>query len=76
MSTMIKLEKEFVRINPKDCHYLEWSYDGKTWHHRYQNSHICFFELMDAGKDVIANTDNGTYWSPKSTKLISWLKTP
>lgn len=65
MGQMIKLGKEFIRINPEQKAKIEYSTnDGRTWHTRYNgNSSGEFLDLVDNDKEILAQTSKGLYYS-------------
>jgi hypothetical protein len=66
MPTMISRGKELIRINPKDPKRLEESTNvGRTWIPRYNGQGTTgeFYDIMDAGKELLATTSKGLYYS-------------
>lgn len=65
MGQMIKLGKEFIRINPEKKTKIENSTnDGGTWHTRYNGNSIGeFLDLIDNDKELLAQTSKGLYYS-------------
>lgn len=74
MSQMITRGKELIRISPKQANKLETSSnDGRTWTVRYSGSSAGDFEdLTDNGKEILATTSKGLYFSVNEGR--SWLK--
>lgn len=74
MAQMISRGKELIRINPNNPNKIEYSTSqGRSWISRY-NSKSCgdFQELTDNGKDILAITSKGLYYS--RTDGRSWIK--
>lgn len=73
MPQMINLGNEIVRINPQN-NSIEYSTNqGRSWSSRYTSSSCGNFQnLMDGGKELLANTDKGLYYSTNSGR--SWSK--
>lgn len=71
---MITRGKELIRISPKQANKLETSSnDGRTWTVRYSGSSAGDFEdLTDNGKEILATTSKGLYFSVNEGR--SWLK--
>lgn len=73
MSTMLNREKELLRICPKDARKIEYSTnDGRSWSPRYSsNSSVGEFEdLTDNGKEILATTEKGLFYSTNECR--SW----
>lgn len=74
MSQMITKGDELIRICPKQSNKIEYSTtSGRSWHMRYSGS-LCgeFYDLTDAGKELLANTSKGLYYSTNNGR--SWHK--
>ena len=72
---MINLGKELLRISPKDARKLEYSTnDGHTWITRCSSSSSTgeFVELMDNGKELLAQTTKGLFFSRNDGR--TWTK--
>lgn len=64
MAQLIIREKEWIRINPQDKTKLEYSTtDGKNWNSRYKSSIGDILDLIDNGKEVLAQTSKGMFYS-------------
>lgn len=66
MPTMINRGRELIRISPKDNKKLEYSTNGGVfWNTRFAGESRLgtFFDLMDAGKELLATTSNGLFYS-------------
>ena len=75
MAQMIVREKEMLRISPKDSRILESSRDdGRTWSRRFGGLTNVgeFSELTDAGKEILAQTSRGLFYSKNDG--ITWTK--
>lgn len=74
MSQLIIKDGEMIRINPKDNTKLEYSKNnGRTWSTRFSGSSIgAFHDLNDAGKEILAQTDKGLYFSKTNGRI--WAK--
>lgn len=74
MGQMIKLGKEFIRINPEKKDRIEYSInEGKNWYKRFEDSNCGdFLDLVDNGKDLLAQTSKGLYYSLNNGK--NWYK--
>ena len=74
MAEIISREKELIRINPTKRNKLEYSRDsGRVWLGRYtSNSCGDFRDLTDSGKEILASTTKGLYFSRDEGK--TWLK--
>jgi hypothetical protein len=74
MSQLIIKEGEMIRINPKDSKKLEYSKNnGRSWSTRFSGSSIgAFYDLNDAGNEILAQTDKGLYFS--KTNGRNWAK--
>jgi hypothetical protein len=71
---MINLDKELLRICPKNSQKLEFSInDGRTWNTRYSGSSTGDFEdLTDNGKEILGTTTKGLYYSVNNGR--TWNK--
>jgi hypothetical protein len=74
MSQMINRNGELIRINPKKNNQIEYSTtNGRSWHTRYSSSSSGDFQdLIDNGKEILANTTKGLFYS--TTDGMSWHK--
>ncbi len=75
MPIMIVLNKELLRISPKDAHRLEFSTNkGQTWLTRYVSGANIgeFKDLVDTGKELIATTSVGLCFSVNGGR--TWLR--
>ncbi len=75
MPIMIVLNKELLRISPKDAHRLEFSLNnGLTWLTRYvSRANIGeFIDLVDTGKEILATTSLGLCFSLNGGR--TWLR--
>lgn len=66
MPTMINKGRELIRISPKDNTKLEYSINGGVfWNTRFpgQSRLGTFFDLMDAGREMLATTNEGLFYS-------------
>ena len=66
MPSTIKYEDVLIRINPNDAYRLDYSRnEGRTWMHLYgKNSSTGEFEdLFDNGKELLARTTKGLFYS-------------
>ncbi len=73
MPQMINYGDELIRISPKDNRKLEYSRnDGVSWNHRFTSNNGIgrFLDLMDNGKELLATTDKGLFYS--KSKGASW----
>lgn len=71
MPQMIVKDGELIRISPKDPKKLEFSTNnGLTWGIRYNGIAGTFYDLVDAGKEVIAQTDKGLYFSTNKCRTF------
>lgn len=69
MSSMLVLDKELLRINPKDSHKLEYSKNGgRVWSLRYIGTSATgeFKDLKDGGGEIFALTSKGLFYSKDS----------
>lgn len=73
MSTIIILGKEFLRISPKNPCHIEYSYNGgRSWLLRYiGNAAGQFKDLQISGREIIALTSKGTYYSKDNGRIWS-----
>ena len=74
MSQMISYGGELIRISPKDHTKLEVSKNnGTSWNTRYYGSSSvgCFIDLLYSGKELLATTDKGLFYS--TNKGTSWM---
>lgn len=71
---MLILGKEIVRINPKNPARLEVSTnDGRSWTTRYSGTSCGDFQdLTDNGKEILATTSKGLFYSRNDGR--SWSK--
>lgn len=63
---MISRGRELIRISPKDNKRLEYSTNGGVfWTTRFagQSRLGAFFDLMDAGHEMLATTSEGLFYS-------------
>lgn len=74
MGQMIKWGKELIRINPSDKQKIEYSHnDGRNWYSRFSGSSIGDFnDLIDNGKEILAQTTKGVYYSTNDGR--NWYK--
>jgi len=74
MGQMINWGKELIRINPSNKQKIEYSTnDGRNWYTRYTGSSSWdFIDLIDNGKEILAQTTKGLYYSTNDGK--SWYK--
>lgn len=75
MPQMIIKDGEMIRISPKDNKKIEYSRTrGISWSTRYLGSSKtgAFHDLTDAGKEILAQTENGLYYS--TNKGLTWQK--
>lgn len=76
MSTMLNREKELLRICPNDSRKIEYSInDGRSWSPRYSSLNSSqgeFEDLTDNGKEILATTDKGLFFSINECR--SWNK--
>lgn len=76
MPEVLKKGKELIRICPTNTLKIECSDDaGETWKLRYMGNPSgpgSFNNLEDGGKELLAATDNGSFYSKNKGK--SWLK--
>jgi len=66
MAQILNRGKELIRINPKDSRKLDCSInDGRTWTGRFYGnaSTGSFIDLTDNGKEILATTDKGLFYS-------------
>jgi hypothetical protein len=65
MPQMIKRGKELIRINPSIKTKIEYSHtDGRSWSTRYVSHYSGdFFDLTDNGKEILATTSKGLFYS-------------
>ena len=61
MPVMLNLEKELIRISPKNGKHIEYSLNqGQTWYLRFQGYQTgVFYDIADGGKELLATTENG-----------------
>lgn len=74
MAEIISRKNELIRINPTKRTKLEYSRDvGRIWNGRFSNT-VCgdFIDLADAGKEILATTSKGLYFSRNGGS--TWLK--
>ena len=74
MPSMLIFEKEMIRINPKNTTRLEVSTtQGRSWTTRYSGTSCGNFnDLVDNGKEILANTSNGLFVSRNQGR--SWTR--
>ncbi len=74
MSQMLNRGKELIRISPKSATVLEYSTNGgRIWHRRYSGSSCGEFrELIDNGKEILAQTSKGLFYSTNDGR--TWHK--
>lgn len=76
MPQIIKKRNEHIRICPTNTLKIEFSVDGgETWKLRYMGNPAGpggFLELEDGGKELLATTDNGSFYSKNKGK--SWMR--
>lgn len=74
MSQMITKRDELIRISPKKSNEIEYSStSGRSWHTRYSGTSSGeFYDLTDAGKEILANTSKGLFYSTSEGR--SWHK--
>ena len=75
MSQMIQKGQELIRISPKNAQKIEVSRDnGRAWSVRYGGSSATgeFNDLTDNGKEILALTSKGLYYSRNEGR--SWSK--
>lgn len=74
MCLMINRGGELIRISPKDPDKLEYSTnDGRSWMTRYSGGSAGRFEdLTDNGKEILAMTSKGLYYTRDEGR--SWMK--
>ena len=72
MGLMITFGNELIRYNPQN-HHIEYSTSkGASWFTR-NSSCKNFVDLQDAGKEILASTDDGhLYYS--TNKGASWFR--
>lgn len=64
MAQMILHGRELIRINPKKNSIEFSSNDGRSWHSRYNDSHVgTFNDLFSYGSEIIACTSKGIFYS-------------
>ena len=66
MAQILNRGKELIRINPKDSRKLDCSInDGRTWTGRFYGNASTgrFIGLTDNGKEILATTDKGLFYS-------------
>ncbi len=64
MSQMINRGRELIRISPKNATKIEYSTnDGRTWTQRFSGSCGDFQDLMENGREILAQTSKGLYYS-------------
>ena len=66
MPQMISYGGELIRISPKDSKKLEYSKNnGLSWNARCGGSgnYGKFIDLMDNGKEILATTEKGLFYS-------------
>ena len=66
MAQILNRGKELIRISPKDSRKLDCSInDGRTWTGRFYGnaSTGSFIDLTDNGKEILATTDKGLFYS-------------
>ncbi|MEL3908353.1 MAG: hypothetical protein P1P64_04995 [Treponemataceae bacterium] len=65
MSRILNRGEELIRISPKDPKKIEYSIDGgSSWSFCYSgNSAGKFMDLIDNGKEILATTEKGLYYS-------------
>lgn len=73
MSKIIILDKEIIRISPKNACHIEYSYNGgRSWLVRYIGTSAGeFIDLQVTAGKIIALTSKGTYYS--TTQGRQWL---
>lgn len=72
MGLMVTMGNELIRYNPSNKH-IEYSTNrGSSWYTR-NSSNKNFIDLQDAGKEILASTDDGhLYYS--TSKGSSWYR--
>ena len=66
MAQILNRGKELIRISPQDSRKLDCSInDGCTWTGRFYGnaSTGSFIDLTDNGKEILATTDKGLFYS-------------
>lgn len=76
MPKMIHYGGELIRISPKDSKKLEYSKsNGLTWNLRCAGSSCGkFIDLMDNGKELLATTEKGLYYSTNKGQIWNLRK--
>jgi len=75
MGTMLNLGKELLRIDPNDPKKLQYSTNGGAgWMSRYTGGAGDFQDLTDNGKEILATTSKGLYYSTKSNAGRGWTR--
>ena len=74
MSKIIILDKEIIRISPKNACHIGYSYNkGRNWLARYIGTSVGeFIDLQTAGGEIIAQCQKGTFYSKDQGR--TWLK--
>ena len=74
MAQMILKGKEMIRINPTTKTKIEYSTnEGRSWMARSTSTSFGnFSDLTDNGKEILANTSKGLFYS--TTNGMSWHK--
>lgn len=74
MPMMLNLEKELIRISPKNGKHIEYSLNqGQTWYLRFQGYQTgVFYDIADGGKELLATTENGLFYS--LNRGMTWYK--
>lgn len=74
MSKIIILDKEIIRISPKNACHIEYSYNaGRSWLIRYMGTAAGqFMDLQVVGERIIAQCQQGTFYSKDQGR--TWLK--
>ncbi len=74
MSKIIILDKEIIRISPKNACHIEYSYNGgRSWLVRYIGTSAGeFIDLHMVSREIIAQCQKGTFYSKDQGR--TWLK--
>lgn len=74
MGQMIQRGNELIRINPSNKQKLEFSTSGgRAWSTRFSSSSCGdFTDLVDNGKEILAQTTKGLYYSTSEGR--AWNK--
>lgn len=74
MAQILNRGKELIRISPQDSRKLDCSInDRRTWTGRFYGnaSTGSFIDLTDNGKEILATTDKGLFYSINEGRTLN-----